>query len=84
MKVPHTIHLVEHSQMVLVILRKRVHIDLVITAESIGETKTRWRATQNAEVRILIDDNDIEITDVSGGGEYSFEEVRCLIACICD
>jgi hypothetical protein len=40
--------------------------------------------TQRAEVRIPIDDNDVERNGVSGGGEYSFEEVRCLVACRCD
>ena len=34
-----------------------------------------------AELKVLIDDNDIEGRGRRNGGEHGFEEVRCDIAC---
>jgi len=80
---PRLMHLTEHYQMLFV---TRGVDDVSLVPAVVAETNGIWFAAptmtwDTAKINVPIDDNDVEGRGRCDGGEYSSEEVGCVVAC---
>jgi len=84
-KVPRFVHLTEHSELLLV----TPGVPFLKSPWMVAKTNLRTTETKcvTAEVKVPVDDNDVEGHRKCGRGEHGFEEIRCgvlsEIDCFC-